>query len=109
MYIENNAVARRQHGNRVTDNGGSRIGRRRNGTDHTIGCVLGKRQDVIPGYGMRREHLRAGCFASNETILYHLVLDPPQAGFAMRVTGQLFGVLGHRLPNGSNNRLPSFQ
>ena len=109
VHIENDAIARCKHGDRVADNGGSRVGCRRNGADHTVGRVFGQRQAVIPGDGMRCEHLCAGSLARDQAVLDYLVLNPPQASLSLCVARKFLGVLEHRFANGRNDLLPSFE
>ena len=103
VHVEDDAVARREHGDSIADDRGGRIGCRCDGADHTIGRVLGERQAIVAGDGLRLEHLRPAGLTCDQAVLDQLVLDAAEPGLALRVACKLLGMFEHRLPNRGND------
>ena len=103
MDVVDDAVARGDHADGVADDGGGRIGGRRDGGDGPERRRLGQRQSVIAGDDVGIELLDARRLLGDQAVLDHLVLVPSVPRLVMRRLGQHLGVVQHRLADGGDD------
>ena len=109
MGIEDHRVPRRDHADRVVDNGGRWVGRRGDGADHAEWRLLDEHHALVACLASGHQILDAGGAAADEQVLLHLVGHAAVSGLFVGKPREVFGVVDAGLAHGGNQFAALFQ